>query len=216
MNRPHITGTLEYGAKSSERIERCGVLAFLDESTFDDQRGLHYVVAAAVVLDAVDLDDDVCTQLRASAATVIGGRQRPFRWSKEGAEKKAALVEVICDHAVCIAAVSAPGESYHQRQSRSRCLVRLSSELAKEGATQLVIESRLGQDVDDEESIREARSSGILPPTFSDPVFGDKSEPLLWLPDAVAGAVRQAEAGKEPRWLNQLYDDGVILGIHRV
>lgn len=192
------------------------MLALIDESTIEDQRGLHYVIGAALVLSASDLEDSACNDLRDRLGGVVGERPRPFRWKKEGIEKRTRIFDVIVEADVfAIAAVSPPGQRFHQRRNRSLCLVQLSVQLASEGVTQLVIESRRDQDGDDTSSLLEAKKEGILPSDFPEPLFRDKSERLLWLPDAVAGAVREAEAGIDLRWMQQLTAGGGLLGVHR-
>ncbi|HEY5244898.1 MAG TPA: hypothetical protein VIJ60_04465 [Acidimicrobiales bacterium] len=82
-----------------------------------------------------------------------------------------------------------PVAPYHQERARARCLTRLLWELGEHGITELIFEGR-DEPLNnrDAATIANARRAGQAQErmTFD---FGDpRREPLLWLPDAIAGA----------------------------
>jgi hypothetical protein len=82
-----------------------------------------------------------------------------------------------------------PVASRHQERARARCLTRLLWELIELRVTELVFESRDGPlNNRDAATIANARRAGQAPKGMKFD-FGDPyEEPLLWLPDAIAGA----------------------------
>lgn len=193
------------------------MLALIDETIIEVERGHIYVIASALILDAESVDHDACNALREMASTVIGERKRPFHWKSEGVTKKQHMIESLAVADVfVVAAISSPGERYHQRAKRSECLVAVCQQLSSEGVSLLVIESRQSQDADDVSTLSLAKKEGRLPPDFPEPLFMGKEERLLWLPDAVAGAIREGETGICTTWVETLTDGGVILDIMRL
>ncbi|MCP4307815.1 MAG: hypothetical protein GY788_23660 [bacterium] len=193
------------------------MLALIDESVVEDQRGFHYVIACALVLDATGPDDTACLYLRERLTHVLAERKRPFRWKDEGIVKKGQVVDLIVESELfAVAAISHPGERYHQRRNRAECLTVVCQQLAVEGVSSIIVESRSDQDQDDVRAIRLAQKDGRLPANFPDLQFRDKTESLLWLPDAVAGAVREAETRTNESWMHRLVEGGGMLGVHRL
>ncbi|MFN3219149.1 MAG: hypothetical protein ACE367_21865 [Acidimicrobiales bacterium] len=193
------------------------MLALIDESVVDGRRGFHYVLACALVLDAAGPDDMSCVYLREKLTHLLAERRRPFRWKEEGVVKKGLLVDLIVDSELfALAAISRPGERYHQRRNRAECLTLLCQQLAVEGVSHVIVESRSDQDQDDLNAVRMAQEKSILPADFPELEFRDKTESLLWLPDAVAGAIREAETGVDGSWVQRLVAGGSVLGIHRL
>lgn len=131
--------------------------------------------------------------------------------------KKGLLVDLIVDSELfALAAISRPGERYHQRRNRAECLTLFCRQLAIEGVSHIIVESRSDQGQDDLNAVRMAQKESILPADFPELEFRDKTESLLWLPDAVAGAVREAESGADGSWVQRLVAGGSVLGIHRL
>ena len=92
---------------------------------------------------------------------------------------------------------------HRQKQERARrcCLECLLYELEGSGVTQVWLESRTAsQDRCDRKLVDSARDRGLISHQLSADFAQPVQEPMLWLPDEVAGAVSAAQRG-EPRWL---------------
>jgi hypothetical protein len=167
------------------------VLALIDESTPASVRGVHYVISSAVVLDSTEIATS-----RARVMEITAGRKRPFHWSKEGVQKRGAMV--CCFGDVCLAmftVVHFPVQARRQNVAREAALNVLLEVLTEHGVGEVWIESRGVQDEADHRTILDAKHAGLVPSGFSYSFYG-KAEPLLWLPDAAAGAYGDAELGK--------------------
>ncbi len=192
------------------------VLALIDESVIEVTRGQVYVIACALVVDSDSLADQRSRRLRQSVGGIVSDRSRPFRWSKEGVNKKSMMLDLAVSEGLFVAAaVGSPRSRRLQRAGRAECLIAVCELLAREGVTGVVIESRQMQDEDDVETLHRATKQGRLPHAFPEPEFHGKEEQLLWLPDAVAGAVREAETGSETKWLEKLVANDAILDVIR-
>jgi hypothetical protein len=74
-------------------------------------------------------------------------------------------------------------------------------ELASIGVREVCLESRTATpDRRDIRLVDSARRKGLIPRGFMVSFARPRDEPLLWIPDAVAGAVTGDRLG-EPRWL---------------
>jgi hypothetical protein len=164
------------------------VLALVDESYRD---GLYLLAFCQVARDRVE---ETRVALRA-----LPRHARPrFHWHVEQHKDRLAMVDTIAGLGVTSTVVyqthTAPTK---QEQARARLLAVGLHELAGAGVAQLVLESRREKlNRRDERTITAARRDGLTP-YFVPFVFarpGD--EPLLWLPDAVAGAVGLMLAGR--------------------
>ncbi len=180
----------------------------IDESAvFEPAGDLTYVVASAVVVPG-SLD-----VVRVQAAAAIGfgaGRRRPFHWVDEGPMARRAMREVTQAYASHVVTAVASGVGRrgqeHVRQAGLRSLIEhVVSTVALAG---ILIESRehstsaVGQNKHDCATIIEARHAKLLDPemTFE---WAPKSDPAVWLADAVAGAVAFARIGRQPLELDE-------------
>lgn len=89
-----------------------------------------------------------------------------------------------------------PGERPERR--RRHCLERLCYELDQLGVPQLLLESRgPADDKRDRHLLDTMRAKRVLPGGLRMGHAPGPSEPLLWLPDAVCGAVTQSRLGDD-------------------
>ena len=111
-----------------------------------------------------------------------------------------------------IVAVGSPVHRQKQERARRCCLECVLYELDQMGVTQVWLESRApSQDRRDRRLVDSARDKGLVSHGLVLDFAGPHQEPMLWLPDAVAGAVTAANLG-EPRWLLALSE---VTDIHR-
>lgn len=188
------------------------MLGLIDESAPLSVRGVHYVISAAVLLDP-----DRHGEVRARAAQVIGTRKRPFHWKDEGIEKRRAMIHVLGELEIGVfATVHRPISPDRERQARRATLTDLVMRLDKEGVDELVIESRgTALDGEDQRILIAGRLEGTWSPelTYS---FEGKREPLLWLPDAVAGMLSEAERRVKGDLLTELQQVVHVLDVRRL
>lgn len=162
----------------------------------------HYLLAAVVVDPArtADLRDETRGLPRR-------GRSR-FHWHSERAADRAAMVSHIAARTdLQVVVVSQPVAEARAERARARCLGALLAACVgfEPAVGHVVLESRTEVlDKRDAARIEGLKSAGRLPGLlrFS---FGTKAEPLLWLPDAVAGAAN-AELADDPRYTARLGD----------
>ncbi len=161
--------------------------AALDETSPEDSGGVFYVVGSTVLIA------DEITAAKALAAVIDQpGRKRPFHWHTEGSETRARMVECLAElGAVAHVCVHYPTGRRRVVKARERALAEVIPHLLDDGATELMIESRgTREDARDRatilDSLRDLGAPGALGYSWH-----PKTEPLLWLADAVCGAVRE-------------------------
>lgn len=178
------------------------MIAVIDESSPEGPGGIYYVVSAAVLLDA----DVVGTAL---GALFDAQRTRPFHWTREGPEARARVVELLCTSGVVAhVTVHHPVGRRRQEQARTAALEELVPLIAAEGATELVIESRRPKDDErDRSTILDVARALDLVLTYR---WEAKEERLLWLADAVCGAVKEYLLGEDAAPYELLHASGVL------
>ena len=164
-------------------------IAFVDESAHGGSGGL-YVIAAAVVVDAS------ADEIRAALRRLLLRGQVRFHWRDESTPRRRRMLEMIASLGLeCRAYVRAPVAKRHQDRARRLCLEALVWDLRDRGIDELVIETRgLVPDRRDSLAIRDARRAKVASPALRYRFGRPKDEPLLWIPDAIAGAISALEA----------------------
>lgn len=179
------------------------LVVVIDESSpHHSAGGVAYVVAAAALLAPAGLAD----QLRA----VIGvDRSRAFHWTKEGPEARRSIIDLAIESGVVAQVICAHVGRRGQLAARRRMIAELSIWAEHEGATLLLIESGdAATDGRDKATLLDThRESGGVPFHYE---WRSKSEPLLWIADAIAGAVGEHVVGKDSSWFERL-EEGKVL-----
>ena len=184
--------------------------AWIDESIIVGRDGVPdtYTLAAAVA------DPSECDDIRDRLRSLTVGRSERLHWAHESPKRRDAIATLIA--AVDIAAVvvvGSPMVGAKQERARRCCLEHLLYELGRAGVSDVWLESRSSApDRRDIRLVDSARSKGLVPGTLQVGFGRPKLEPMLWGPDAVAGAVTADLLG-EPRWLLALSE---ILSRHDV
>lgn len=180
----------------------------IDESGDDLGRSHRYVIGAGVLLPVAGQVDHVRSRLD-GLLSLTAKRSRPFHWLKEGPVMRTAIVELIGELDLQVYAVLGSAPSRHDIELvREECLRELFRSVQHHEVERVVIESRersarvVGQNRRDYGTLIEARHAGELRPSVHYE-WVPKEEPLVWLADAVAGAVLAAERG-EADWLRLL------------
>jgi hypothetical protein len=178
------------------------LVGVLDESAHQAAAGVYYVVGVAVVLNATDVTGKV--------RSLIEHRTNPIHWMREGPAMRSRIVELLGEVVVGATIRWSSVGRRGQLSLRSDLLGSVARWAAAEGVDHLVIES-----ADDAINMRDRQTLGRL---LRDNVdmrsfhydHRSKAEPLLWLADALAGAVGDHLIGKDSAAYERLVELGVI------
>lgn len=181
--------------------------AYLDESLRVAAPGL-YVFAAAVVPEPAEAD--ARDKLRE-----IAGKSARLHWRAESAPRRSATVAAVAglDDVEHLVAVCTPMDPRRQEGSRRHALTRLLWELEQRKVHDVVLETRMQRDQQDRVHIAAQQRAHHLTPQLTYRFGQPVQEPLLWLPDIVAGAVAYARAGEEPAYLYTLGAAVVVVDV---
>ncbi|WP_414936885.1 hypothetical protein [Amycolatopsis sp. cmx-11-51] len=165
--------------------------AFADESFKEDDGGGFYVLAAAV------LPVDRHAELREVMLGLRSERTGKLHWNVLTGDQKHAVVKRVADfEELHLVTVGAPVPARGQERGRSLCMQRLVLELHALGVSHLVAEGRTVQlDARDVRTIQQSRFSLPQGAEFRIRHARGVDEPLLWISDIVAGAIRARRQG---------------------
>ena len=179
-----------------------GLVAVIDESAPIAGSGVFYILTTAVLIDPA--------HATAAVASVLGQRQNPFHWSREGVTARQRMVDTIGDLGTVGAARWRPVARTGQVSARRALLTSHLLAMSAEGASHLIIESG-----DAATNLRDAKTIlDTFKPTGGVPFHYDwrsKAEPLLWIADAISGAASDYLANRNDRWWRQLDAHGLDL-----
>ena len=169
---------------------------FVDEAIYQPGDGV-YVVAAVL------LDDTKKASARRAASRIPPIRGRRFHWHNEDPRERFAMLAVVVQHAVgCLAYVATPARGRAQEAIRQGFLHRLVQDLARHQTIDLVVESRQHHnDQRDSSTLIRARQELSVDLGYTHLTPAD--DPLLWMADAIAGAVL-GQARKDGRYVTAL------------
>lgn len=182
------------------------LVAVIDETVPEVGAGVHYVLTTAVTLSPTDID-----QALAQLFSDTPQRKRPFHWHKEGPTARTRITDIIVEHGVVAHSRYQTVGRRGQRNARQLLLAELSAQLHVEGVDHLIIES-----VDDVTNGRDKRTlldkfepSGGVPFVYD---WRSKSERVLWIADAINGAIHDYLIRGDVTWFSQLTEGGVLEG----
>lgn len=201
MNRPAKPSGLADGEPLVGEL-----VAVIDETIPEVGAGVHYVLTTAVTLSPVDVDRAL-SELFAHTP----GRVRPFHWHKEGPEARNRITEIIIDHGVVAHSRYQTVGRRGQLAARQLLLAHLATDLHNEQIDHLIIES-----VDDVTNGRDKSTlldhfeqAGGVPFAYD---WRSKGERILWIADAINGALHDYLTRGDTTWLEQLQHGGVLTG----
>ncbi|MEU4385434.1 hypothetical protein [Promicromonospora sp. NPDC023805] len=177
------------------RADDFALHAWVDESmraARDGREGL-YLLAAVVA------DPSACDAMRETLrALLLRGAQR-LHWRDETVDRRLKIASAIgAQDVALVVVVGAPIDHRRQERARAICMERLLYELDQVGVRQVFLESR--HDALNTRDIRlvdALRIRGSISRTIVVNFALPKLEPMLWAPDAVAGAVSSARFGHD-------------------
>lgn len=173
------------------------LLAVLDESTpANSGGGVAYVVTTAAVFQPNEVKLDLGSMFPPN-------RKRPFHWAQEGIEARSRILEIVATSGIIAVAYYAHVGRRQQVPARRAMLSRAAEWVHGEGVEHLILEASDNTTISrDQATLLDAfRESGGVPFRYD---WRSKSESLLWLADAIAGAVGEHVIGKDDWWYEQL------------
>lgn len=163
--------------------------AWVDESLVQ-RPGLRCYVLASVTADIPHADD-----LRAAIRALRTGNEPKLHWRSESHRRRMMLATAVGQ--LDVAALVVVGTSMRQpERARRKCTEVLLPQLQQAGTQRVWREARTPtQDKLDREHVAAMVGRGFIPATFRVQAGYPSQEPMLWLPDIVAGAVNAAQQG---------------------
>ncbi len=168
------------------------VHAFADES---HRRGEYLICAVTVATSDLGRTRSELRALRLSG-------QRRLHFADEGDRRRRSLLSAMSQLGVQTHVFVA--DDRDQALSRERLIRAMIPLLREQGVQRLVLDSRQGQDHKDRATIHELVGSAPRP-EFEYTHLPSASEPLLWVPDAVAWAY-----GRGGQWRQQIRRLGLL------
>lgn len=173
--------------------------AWVDESVHVDVRPGFYVLAAVVVAsgDHAAVRDRLIPLVRTPRVRL--------HWRDEEDTDRAKITEMIAGlDQVNVVVVGSPVDPARQERARRKCMECLFHELSSRGVTRVYLEQRTPSlNRRDMKMIAAMRGARTIPTSFRVEFGRPLEEPLLWIPDATAGAVAAAAKGN-PRYRDSL------------
>lgn len=160
-------------------------LAYVDESICSINGGF---VLAAACLEPAD-----AINARGSMTSLAKSGQR-FRWREESEARRRKAVGVVAGlPAMHLVVVGTPVNPHEPERARHQCLRRLVLELNAAKVTRAVLEARdpsgKSRDLQTVEAMRAEKVIGSEITVLHRMSYGSRADPMLWIPDIVAGAV---------------------------
>lgn len=171
--------------------------AYVDESMLLT-RGIYLMAAVLVAPHQAD-------RYRADLRGLLFRRQPRLHWRDENDKRRTQIVEAVAAlQPVGIVVVGAGLNPKRQERARRKCMECLLWEMGDHHVVDVVFERRDSElDERDHELAIVLKGRHAIPPRLRLSWCSPMLEPLLWLPDIVAGAKALAERG-DPRFWSQL------------
>lgn len=166
--------------------------AWVDESIHVGNR--LYLLAAAVA----PLDEEQLDEFRTRLRSLVRHARGRLHWNREEERDMVAITAAIADMPLTNIVVTATRlDPRKQERARRKCLEQLLHRLAIDHVEHVWLESRdpIGNRRD-LAMVASMRTTHVLPASIRVDHARPFDEPLLWLPDSVAGAVAAAHDGK--------------------
>jgi hypothetical protein len=162
------------------------------------------------LLGAVVADPSVCGPTRDELRAVLPKGARKLHWTDmEDREKKQVTGLVTRFDVAHIVVIGTPLDLKKQEQARAKCMKRLLWELGQLEVSQVFLEQRTSSlNKRDMKLVENLRGSRSMPKTLRVDIAQPSTEPMLWIPDQVLGAMGDAEANDDAACL-ELYGGSV-------
>lgn len=180
------------------------LIAVIDESTPSYSSGLLYIISTVVMSDP----QLVCSRL-VNFFPSDSGRSNPFHWQSEGPQAKERMLTLIVETNCLAVSVYRSIARNQQVEARRDLLAESVQQCVKEGVGHLIIENGDHHtNLRDREVILDQfRDQGGVPFAYD---WRTKKEPLLWLADAVCGAISASYSHGQSEYLDRLIQAGIM------
>ncbi|WP_375001745.1 hypothetical protein [Aeromicrobium sp. CTD01-1L150] len=173
-----------------------GTHAWIDESADVGGYSPGFYVLAATISD-IPRSQAIRSTLR---SLVFPGQHR-IHWRDETPRRRHHLAGAIADLDLTHVVAIAPADASKQERARRKCLQRLLYEVHQYGVTRVWLESRQDAlDHRDREMVAALHSTRAVPRSLTVDFARPLDEPMLWLPDVVAGMTTADERTGTPTW----------------
>lgn len=165
--------------------------AWVDESMHVAGRSLDegvYLLAATVA------DIDHVAEIRDRLRSLLMGKNQRLHWRDESSKRRRTIAATIAEYEIAhTVVIGTPLNQHKQERARRICMELLLMELDRRGVQQVWIESRkTNQDSRDLKMVDAVRSKSLISAALRLDFAQPTAEPMLWIPDAVAGALGAA------------------------
>jgi hypothetical protein len=172
--------------------------AYVDESLRLTGAGLYLVTAAVVINDQAE-------QARHRLRKVLTGRQDRFHWNDAGERQRGRMLETIVAIGPVVMAYACSPLPTRQDRARGLCVRSLVWDLQELDVRHVTFESRQDRnDRKDADTIERARRARAASPELTYAFSRPRAEPLLWVADALAGAISAHVADANSAYLDRL------------
>lgn len=177
-----------------------GLCAFVDESMQQatQERSGTYLLVAAVTAE------ERCEEIRQSVRSVLYKKEQRLHWydaTPIHRTKVASTVGTLGMSATVV--IGTPLTNKGQERARRKCMETLLPHLEAMGVGRVVLEARTPSLIEaDERHVRTMRGKHLITRALWTETARAVDEPLLWVPDAIAGAYGAARAHGRTDWLD--------------
>jgi hypothetical protein len=180
--------------------------AYVDESEPDQRSGAGtYLLAAAVIEDQ---HEDAA--VAATRALLLAG-QRKLHWHDEGAARRAQLINAVSDLPALYLITVRTDRLARPERRRRLCLAELLVSLRAHGVEQVYLEGREAkQNARDRQLLDALRAQRRIDSQLRMHHQPGPENPLLWIPDIVAGAAGADWTG-DPSYLDRIRELTTII-----
>jgi hypothetical protein len=153
---------------------------------------------AAVVVEAARIGE-----IRQILRSLLYQRQERLHWRDEEGPRRTKIAEAIGGlDLTATVVIGTPLAKSKQERARRKCMEILLPHLEAIGVTRVVMEERTSSLVAaDRKMLTAVRGKRLITDALRVEMGRPKDEPMLWLPDAVAGAFGAARDRGRPEWL---------------
>jgi len=172
--------------------------AWVDESMHVIGNDGLYILAA-VVCDPAD-----CDPARDALRSLLVTGQPKLHWGTESLERKEKIIGTVAQiDMAAVVVVGTPMTKKKQERARAVCMETLVMHLADMAVTRVLLEERTPSlNERDRLLVAAIRGKKLIPKNMHIDVARPSAEPMLWLPDVVAGAVGADRVRGKPQYLD--------------
>ena len=156
------------------------------------------------LLGAVVADPTCCDPARDALKKALPKGARKLHWTDMENREKRKVTEMVTEFDMAhMVVIGTPLDHRKQEHARAKCMERLLWELGEIEVTRVFLEQRTQSlNERDMKLVRHLRGKKSIPSFLRVDIERPSTEPMLWVPDQVLGALGDAESD-ETVWLDQ-------------